>query len=188
MVNKLIKFIELSEFKKILNKELSRNFKLAYVLAFGSGLRISEIVGYEGKSRKKDKKTGEIIETKVVIPRLEKEMVDLERHQIRVIGKGGKERVTVTSPWLKESNIKLLPLRINRRTLQNRFKAVCMATLGKDLSFHTLRHGFANLMANEKNVPLPMVQQMLGHSRLDTTGVYTKANPIKTIEKAWESF
>jgi site-specific recombinase XerD len=33
-----------------------------------------------------------------------------------------------------------------------------------------------------------MVQQMLGHSRLDTTGIYTKANPINTIQKAWESF
>jgi len=43
-------------------------------------------------------------------------------------------------------------------------------------------------MVNEKNVPLPMVQSMLGHSRLDTTGIYTKSNPVQAIERAWQSF
>jgi len=28
----------------------------------------------------------------------------------------------------------------------------------------------------------------MGHSRIDTTGIYTKANPKQAIEKAWESF
>ena len=43
-------------------------------------------------------------------------------------------------------------------------------------------------MVNEKNLPLPMVQGMLGHSRLDTTGIYTKANPKQAIERAWDCF
>jgi len=171
-MKKLIKFIELQEFKKILKKEKDRRFKLAFVLAFGSGLRISEIIGY--------KKGG--------IEPLKQSQVDLQKHQIKLYGKGGKERITVTSPWLNENNIKLLPLDIYRGTLQYRFKVLCARVLNKNLSFHTLRHGFANYMANENNVPLPMVQGMLGHSRLDTTGIYTKANPIKAIEKAWESF
>jgi len=45
MVSRLIKYIDPEEFKKILKKEKDRKFKMAYVLAFGSGLRISEIVG-----------------------------------------------------------------------------------------------------------------------------------------------
>ncbi len=170
---KLIKFIEIEEFKKILKVEKDKNFKLAYVLAFGSGLRISEIIGYK----------------KADIQPLFVEQIDLQKHQIKILGgKGKKDRITVTSPWLNESNIKLLPLHIYRGTLQYRFKALCKRLLGKNLSFHTLRHGFANYMANDKGVPLPMIQGMLGHSRLDTTGVYTKANPTKAIEKAWESF
>lgn len=189
MAQKLVRYIEKEEFDKVLSAEKDRSFKLAYALAFGSGLRISEIVGYKGKSKKKNKTTGQIIETTNEISPLTKDKIDLEKHQIRIEeAKRGKQRITVTSPWLNKTNIELLPLQIPRRTLQGRFTRVCKKVLGKSLNIHTLRHGFANYMVNVKNVPLPMVQQMLGHSRLDTTGIYTKANPVNTIQTAWEAF
>ena len=119
---------------------------------------------------------------------LTKEQIDLQRHTIRILGKGGKERITVTSPWLKESNIKLLPLKINRRTLQNRFKSLCKKVLGRHLTFHTLRHGWANYLVNEQNMPMPQVQALGGWSRLDTLGIYAKANPKKAVEAAYEAF
>jgi integrase len=189
MAQKLVKFIEIEEFKKILAEEKDKSFKLAYVLAFGSGLRISEIIGYKGKSNKKNKLTGVVEQSDIEIPALTKDKIDLDKHQIRIeVAKRGKQRITVTSPWLNKTNIDLLPLTIPRRTLQGRFTRLCRKVLGRPLNFHTLRHGFANYMVNDKSVPLPMAQQMLGHSRLDTTGIYTKANPVKTIETAWESF
>ena len=172
---KIIRYIEIEEFKKILKTEKDKKFKLAYVLGFGSGLRISEIIGPAKNSNQE-------------IKALTKEQVDLRKHQIRVFGKGNKERITVTSPWLNENNIRLLPLDIPRRTLQDRFVRLCNKTLGKKLTFHTLRHGFANYMANEKNLPLPLLQQLGGWSRLDTVGIYTKANPVKAVEAAYESF
>ena len=168
---KLPKLITIEEFREILKKEKDKKYKLAYVLAFGSGLRISEVIGY-GKR----------------IKPLTKQQINLKNHQIKVYGKGGKERITVTSPWLNETIIKILPLKINRRTLQRRFKDLARKTLGRDISFHTLRHGFANYMVNERDVPLPMLQAALGHQRLDTTGIYTKANPKKAVEKMWEAF
>lgn len=188
MAQKLVRYIEMDEFKRLLAAEKDRRYKLIYSLGMGSGLRISEIAGYKGKSRKKDKKTGEIIEKDVVIPRLERHQIDIEGHKIKILGKGSKERITVTSPWLSKNNIKLLPIKIPRRTIQGRFTRLCENTLGRKLNFHTLRHGFGNFMVNVKGVPLPMVQQMLGHSRLDTTGIYTKSNPQNTIDRAWESF
>lgn len=173
---KLIKYITLEEFNKLLKAEKDKNYKLAYVLAFGSGLRISEIIGYT-------KPNGEEIKP------LQKEQIDLAAHQIRVIGgKGNKDRITVTSPWLNDTNLAYLPLNINRRTLQHRITALGKKVLNKEISFHTLRHGFGNYMANDKNLPLPMLQGLLGHSRLDVTGIYTKANPKQAISKAWESF
>ena len=42
---KLIRYIEMEEFKKVLKEEKDKKFKLAYVLGMGSGLRISEIIG-----------------------------------------------------------------------------------------------------------------------------------------------
>lgn len=179
MAQKLVRFIEIEDFKKVLFKEKDKKFKLAYVLGFGSGLRISEIVG-PAKNSNKD------------IKPLQKNQVDLQRHQIRVLGKGGKERITITSPWLNESNIKLLPLKINRRTLQNRFGKLTEKVLGEKMTFHTLRHGWANHLANnpdpKKRVSLPVLQVLGGWSRLDTVGIYTKANPVAAIQSGWESF
>lgn len=179
MSKKLIRFIEIEDFKKVLSKERDKKFKLAYALGFGSGLRISEIVGPAQNSNQD-------------IKPLTKEQIDLKRHQIRVLGKGGKERITITSPWLSETNIKLLPLKINRRTLQNRFGKLTEKVLGEKMTFHTLRHGWANHLANnpdpKKRVSLPVLQVLGGWSRLDTVGIYTKANPVAAIQSGWESF
>ncbi len=175
MTQKLIRFIEIEEFNKVLKAEKDKKFKLAYVLAMGSGLRISEIVGPAENSNQN-------------IKPLTKGQIDLKRHTIRILGKGDKERITMTSKWLNESNIKLLPLKINRRTLQNRFVKLCEKVLGRKLNFHTLRHGWANHLVNERNLPLPQLQALGGWSRLDTVGMYTMANPKKAVEAAYESF
>ena len=171
MAQRLIKYITLEEFKKLLAAEKDKKYKLAYVLGFGSGLRISEIVGYKDK----------------IMP-LNQSQVNLQAHQVRIIGKGDKERITCTSPWLNETNIKMLPLDIKRRTLQDRITKLGKRVLDKEISFHTLRHGFGNYMANEKNLPLPLLQSNMGHSRIDTVGIYTKANPKQAIEKSWEAW
>jgi len=176
MVTKLIHYLTYEEVNKLLKEADSKELKLAIVLGAGSGLRISEIIGAKRKDGLK-------------IPPLIKEMVDLKAHQIRIIqGKGEKDRITCTSPWLNQTNILILPIKIPMRTLQWRFTQLCKKVLGKDCNFHMLRHAFGNYMVNEKNMPLPMVQSLMGHARIDTTGIYTKANPVQAIQKAWESF
>lgn len=220
-MKKLIKFISTEEFRKILKAEKDNSRKLAYVLAFGSGLRISEVVGLreqispccncelkdlisideDTKKRIKKKEcikcgklwnSTECPRSKTVwkIKPIEAHQINLETKQIRILGKGGKERITVINPMfpIKENMLKLLPLKIERRTLQNRFKNLCIKTLSKPLNFHTLRHGFANHMLNERGLPMPMVQGFGGWARLDTVGIYAKANPLQAIDKVWEGF
>jgi integrase len=108
---------------------------------------------------------------------------------IKVIGgKGMKDRVVPLFPGFKEEYIKMLPLDIKRTTLQTHFKVLCKRVIGRDCHFHELRHGFG-VMATKRNVPMPFLQQAMGHSRLDTTGIYTKASPdemLKSFQKAWE--
>ena len=218
-MKKLIKFISTDEFQKILKVEKNNKNKLAYVLGFGSGLRISEIIGlYEfvcpkcsqvlviGKKQIGEKirkllfckncnnhfENSECRRSKSVwkIKPLEAYQINLETKQIKVLGKGEKERITVINPLfpIKENMLKLLPLKIQRKTLQNRFKAISKKVLGKALNFHTLRHGFANHMLNERNLPMPIVQGFGGWARLDTVGIYATANPVQAIEKVWEGF
>jgi len=141
---------------ELLKEESDKRFKLAYVLGFGSGLRISEIIGLKDK-----------------IKPLEKDSVNLQEHQIRIIGKGNKERITVTSPWLNETNINLLPLKIPRRTLQYRFTQLCKKVLKKNISFHTLRHTYATWLYINKH-DIETVRQQLRHKSINTTTIYTQ--------------
>ena len=174
-MGKLIRYISKDDFEKVLKFEKDKDFKLAYALAFGSGLRISEIVGAAKNSNQE-------------IKPLVKDQINLTTRQIKVYGKGGKERITMTSPWINDKNIELLPLKIPRTTLQHRFRTITLKVLGKRLNFHTLRHGFANWLINDLNIPLPMVQGFGGWSRLDTVGIYAKANPVQAVNKVWENF
>ncbi len=170
MASKLIKFLTFQEVAKLIRATPKRELKLAIALGAGSGLRISEIVG-----------------NKKGIPALTEDNVDLDAKTIRIINaKGGKDRITTTSPWLNKSNIKLLPIKMPIRTLQWHFVRLSNKTLGKKCNFHMLRHSFGNYMVNEKNVPISIVQTLMGHSRLDTTGIYTRANPQQAIKKVWE--
>ncbi len=177
-MEKRIEFISPEEFALLL-KEVKRRkdkeLEVAIILGFGSGLRISEIVGYN----RKDKKP---------IPPLTPDKIDLVKHQIRIDdAKGNKWRITPTSPALKPEHVKLLPLKIQRRNLQYKFTNLAKKVLNKKMSIHILRHGFGNYCVNVKKMPLTMVQGFMGHSSIAVTGVYAKANPEEAIKEYWRS-
>lgn len=198
-MGKLINYIKEEEFFKLVKAEKKDKFKLAYKLAFGSGLRISEIIGYKRKSPQgknldvlsgstTDALSGKSFELPVEIQPLTKEQIDFQAKTIKVIGgKGMKDRIVPLFPGFKESDLKLLPLNIKRSTLQAHFKALGKKVLGRDITFHQLRHGFG-VASTKKRVPMPFIQQAMGHSRLDTTGIYTAASPEDMLEgykRAW---
>jgi len=172
---KRIVYIDFNEFKKMYSATKDKKLKLAMLLGFGSGLRISEVVGYKREDGSE-------------IPRLTKEMINFQEHKINLNdAKGGKWRTTIIPKSMTEKMLDLLPIKMPRRTLQHNFQQLSKKVLGKKMSFHTLRHGFGNYQANVLKTPIPIVQQLMGHSRLDTTGIYTKANPEHAIKTAWEA-
>ena len=172
---KLISYIKEEEFTKLLKAEKKREFKLAYLLSFGSGLRISEIIGYKRKDGKE-------------IRALSSEQIDIKAKTIKVIGgKGMKDRIIPLFPNFKEEYLKMLPLEIKRTTLQAHFKTLCKKVLGRNCHFHELRHGFG-VASTIRKIPMPFIQQAMGHSRLDTTGIYTASSPEemkKAYQEAW---
>lgn len=216
MASKRIDFISFQEFQKLYKAEKNPEMRVILLLGFGSGLRLSEIVGLEKEisncckaylTEKKVEENGRKLKKKYcnkcereikisdirrkkgewAIAPLTKDKVDLAKHQIRVDeAKGGKWRVTITPPSLREAHLKLLPITLSRRTVQNRFKKLTMRVLNKNMSPHVLRHGFGNYQMNDLKLSPAMVQQLMGHSRLDTTGIYAKANPEQTIMEAWK--
>jgi len=183
MTKKLPKIINQEEFEKIFaeakksefrtkSKQMKlriREVRLAMLLGFEAGMRISEIVGYKDK-----------------VPRLTQDKIR-EADIIITSGKGGKDRIVPRPKRLSKSQVEMLPLTVSRRTVQQRVEEMSLKVLDRKISFHTLRHGFGSHLAGQ-NRPLHEIQMLMGHSRLDTTGIYLHANPKNAIEGARESF
>lgn len=182
-----------SEVQKQLKKTKSKDkqlrlkqYMMSMLLGFEAGMRISEILGHKGISKRKNQKTGEIVTKPIKIPLLQKE--NIENNLIRIFnGKGRKDRVVPKPKRINQKAIEMLPLIIKRRSLQDFFVKLSKRVLNKDLSFHALRHGFGSHLANMGR-PLHEIQMLMGHSRLDTTGIYLHANPTKAIKEAIDVF
>ncbi|KKM88826.1 hypothetical protein LCGC14_1254820 [marine sediment metagenome] len=163
-----------------------KKYRIAMLLGFEAGMRISEITGFKGISKRTNKKTGQVVVKETEVPALTKERV--ESASIRIVsGKGGKDRIVPRPKRLNQTAVDLLPLNLKRRALQHFITTLGFKVLKKEISFHTLRHGFASHLLNSGR-PIHEVQMLLGHSRLDTTGVYLHANPVKAIEGARDIF
>jgi len=163
----LPKVLSVREMEQLLNStEIELYEKVAIELLYACGLRVSELVG------------------------LKWENISLESGYVRCIGKGGKERiipigeVTVrlvesyfnqerarrkkgVSPFLLREDGKA----INRYDVWRLMKMMGKK-LGKSISPHTLRHTFATHLL-ENGADLRVVQELLGHSDISTTQIYT---------------
>jgi site-specific recombinase XerD len=140
------------------------------------------------------KKCGKILEKKdMVRSKIEWRINPLSKEQIepaciRIIsGKGEKDRIVPRPKRMNAAAIEMLPLKIKRRALQNFITELARKVLNKEISFHTLRHGFGSHLASAGR-PLHEIQMLMGHSSISTTGIYLHANPKAAIEGARDVF
>jgi integrase/recombinase XerD len=119
--------------------------------------------------------------------------VDWATNSLRVIGKGNKEREVLFSKKARYYMKKYIKTRYTRdsalfvsqkkpygrlmhRAIQKEVKNIAIqAGFTKPLFPHLFRHSFATAALNS-GIPLPVVQELLGHSDVSTTQVYAKLN------------
>lgn len=161
----LPKSIRPEEFKMLIQSvpERDRKAKVGFLLAYGSGLRLSEVL------------------------KLKQE--DVKENSLQVWGgKGGVDRTVPKPKGWKDWMLKELPINKSDRSLERNFRSASKkANLSSRYTFHSLRHGFATRLL-ESGVPLNQVQLLLGHSNISTTSIYTKANPIDALKSYEELF
>ena len=79
-------------------------------------------------------------------------------------------------------DLKHIPIKIKRRALQHAISKISEKTINKKIHFHTLRHAGATYYLSQ-GMNLREIQQLLGHSRIDTTTIYTHISPIDLKNK-----
>jgi integrase/recombinase XerD len=152
-------------------------------LLYATGLRISELVS------------------------LRLSMVNVRQGVVRVIGKGGRERLVPIGDealgWMsryvrdgrsalvkRQATDLMFPSLRGREMTRQTFwhaikKYVALAGIVRNVSPHTLRHAFATHLINH-GADLRAVQMMLGHADLSTTQIYTHVaqSRLKAVHSA----
>lgn len=152
------------EVQRIISSIKNEKHRLLVSIAYGSGLRVSEVV-----------------EMRVV-------HIDFDRNVILVKkGKGMKDRLTLLPNKISAQLMAFVKGikpdeyifrsqtggRLQVRTAQKIFELACKkAGITKEASFHSLRHSFATHLI-ESGVDIRFVQALLGHNDIRTTEQYT---------------
>ncbi len=189
-----IDFLEMEEIERIFEAAAGASLKALrdraiLELLFSSGMRVSELVG------------------------LNRDQINMKTGEISVRGKGGKTRVVFISDRARgslgryskkradtdpalfiraglkqiEKKSKKDDLRITPRTVQRIVKYYATkAGIVKDVHPHTLRHSFATDLI-QNGADIRSVQEMLGHSSVTTTQIYTHVTnkQLKEVHKAF---
>jgi len=172
---RLPSFLTIEEIERLLEapdlaKPQGQRDRALMELLYASGLRVSELVG------------------------LNLEQVNLNTNEIRVWGKGSKERVALIGEpaaraldsYLSQGRPKLLGKKRSNALFLNRYgerlnerrvqrileKYANIAGMGKRVYPHMLRHTFATHLL-DGGADLRVVQELLGHANLSSTQIYT---------------
>lgn len=165
MSQKLPISINEQEFTKIIKNTKKQKYKVAFLLGFGAGLRVSEVIN------------------------LRKSDIDVKGKKILIRqGKGSKDRIVPLPKGFRLKFMKEIPIDLSCRSLQRNFKEVLnlIGIKREDLTFHSLRHGFAT-HGLEAGIPLNQMQLLLGHESIRSTNIYVRANPKQAL-KSYEEF
>lgn len=173
----LPKFLSLEESMRLLKSSDSDDSVRDYcILTFflNCGMRLSELVGINISD------------------------IDLTEYNMKVMGKGGKERMVYLNTACVDSLMRYLDIRLsnekakdepalfisrqNRRISKRRVQQIVENSLkaagldGKGITTHKLRHTAATLMYQYGGADMLALKEILGHANISTTEIYTHIN------------
>jgi site-specific recombinase XerD len=165
------------EVKRVLTLATSLKARAMLTLAYGCGLRASEVVRLRAGDIDSEQMIIRIVQSKgrkdrhVMLPA---EVLDLLRQWWKVRPSRHDAGLAPEQRWLFPGRNDRLGLPVTTRQFARLFKdAAKAAGLRKTLSLHTLRHSFATHLL-ERGTDIRLIQALLGHDKLETTARYTR--------------
>ncbi|CDF21046.1 tyrosine recombinase XerC [Clostridium sp. CAG:609] len=152
--------------------------RLLIEMFYSTGCRVSEIINIKVKD------------------------IDFKDKKIRIMGKGSKERIVYYGDYAKKYLDKYLSKGMDKDYLfvnkhGDKYTVEEIELIVKDImkhlsikthvTPHTLRHTFATHLLNN-GADIRSVQELLGHSNLSTTGIYTHVSSDRLKEVYFKTF
>lgn len=175
---RLPKVMTVHEIEEIFNQNLDELHKVIVELLYGCGLRVSELAEINLND------------------------IDIKAKYLQCLGKGSKERIVPLGKQAVAALKKYIPIReyniqknnisskkllvdengrvLTRQDIYN-FIHAQGEKIHKHISPHTLRHSFATHLL-ENGADLRIVQELLGHSDVSTTQLYTHVSKKRLKE------
>mgnify|MGYP001191880236 CR=1 FL=1 len=160
----LPKVLSKNEIKLILNNISNHKHKLMIEFLYSTGIRLNELIN------------------------MKRSDIESERNLVKVsLGKGKKDRYTLLSSNIKKHLIKYLcenefkskylfetnrGSKYSSKSIQNIITKASKC-LDKNVTTHMFRHSFATHLL-ENGTDIRIIQKLLGHSKIETTMIYTK--------------
>jgi site-specific recombinase XerD len=165
---KLPVYLTLREIKDLLSTATNPKDNLMVKILFSTGARVSEFVN------------------------MKKQDINFDTGEVRIFGKGSKERIVlIGSDVIEELKVycanlspeqRLYP--VSTETIERHIKVLARtAGITKHITPHKLRHSFATHL-NLSGTNIVTIQELLGHSNLTTTQIYTHAG-MEIAHKAY---
>lgn len=174
---KLPNYLNYNEIEEIFDSINNLYDKTIFEVLYSTGIRV-----------------GELVSIKVI-------NIDFSNRRIKIMGKGSKERIVYYGDYLSnilkdyinayrpkiylfEKNDSKLTINDVEKLVNNVMKNLSIKT---HVTPHTLRHTFATHLLNN-GADIKTVQELLGHSSLSTTGIYTHVSSDRLKDVYFKTF
>ena len=172
---KIPQVISPDEARRLLAVADSLRTRLLLSLAYGCGLRASEVVRLKVKHIDSAQKIIRIEQGKGRKDRnvmLSPELLDLLRQWWRERPSRHDAATPLQDRWLFPGRRPSQPM-TTRQLIRLFHEAVAAAGIRKNITLHVLRHSFATHLL-ERGTDIRIIQALLGHAKLDATARYTR--------------
>lgn len=163
-------YLTKEDLNKVLDCTENSNLRDLFLFAFNTGCRVNEIVNLKWPSIDFEKEIITIGSSDFTTKSRRQRIIPMNKVIKLILNKVRKER--------KGDFVfhKSMGYHYHTDYISKKFKdSVRKAKLSEQIHFHTLRHSFASNLAN-KGVPLIVIQELMGHSSIVTTQIYSHTN------------
>jgi integrase/recombinase XerD len=169
------------EVKSLINSLDNKKSRLMVTLIYACGLRVSELTNLKTKDLNFEEKVGYIRQSKGRKDRI----FNIPESLIKPL----KKQIQNQQEFNKEYLFSGLNEKISTRNIQEIVnRAAEKAGIKKSVHPHTLRHSFATHLL-ENNTDIRKIQELLGHSDLNTTQIYTHVSQeeLKKVKSPFDN-